>query len=74
MCASGQWKFKFDVKPRKGHFTKLNGDLVQVPILYHEKYLAAMTNLVGLKAQVTNTPTPILTHPFTLNIQQLLGV
>lgn len=49
---SGQWKVKFEQKPKKGLFTKLDGDLVKVPLLYHQKYLAAMTYDVELKAQV----------------------
>ncbi|XP_040000915.1 plasma protease C1 inhibitor [Xiphias gladius] len=49
---SGQWKAKFDMKPKKGHFTKLNGDLVKVPILYQQRYMAAMAQVVELKAQV----------------------
>ncbi|XP_035493307.2 plasma protease C1 inhibitor [Scophthalmus maximus] len=49
---SGQWKIKFDVKPRKGLFTKLNGDLVKVPLLYHQRYTAPMIYAVELKAQV----------------------
>lgn len=65
MCVSGQWKVKFELKPKKAQFTKLNGDLVRVQILYHQKYLAVMEHVVGLKAQVTNTPTPTFTHPFT---------
>ncbi|XP_045902900.1 plasma protease C1 inhibitor [Micropterus dolomieu] len=49
---SGQWKVKFDQKPKKGHFTKLGGDMVMVPLLYHQKYMVAMTYVVELKAQV----------------------
>ncbi|KAM4585318.1 plasma protease C1 inhibitor [Odontesthes bonariensis] len=49
---SGQWKVKFNEKPKKGHFTKLNGDLIQVPVLYHQKYLATIMYVVDLKAQV----------------------
>lgn len=52
MCALGQWKVKFDPKPRKGHFSKLNGDLVKVPILYHQNYVMVMTLVIELKAQV----------------------
>lgn len=65
MCVSGQWKIKFDLKQRKGGFTKLNGDVVKVPVLYHQKYMAAMSHVVALKAQVTNTPTPIFAHLFS---------
>ncbi|XP_041839418.1 plasma protease C1 inhibitor [Melanotaenia boesemani] len=49
---SGEWKFKFEIKSRKGYFTKLDGDLVSVPILYHEKYMAVVMHSVELKAQV----------------------
>uniref|UniRef100_A0A4W6BR61 Serpin peptidase inhibitor, clade G (C1 inhibitor), member 1 n=1 Tax=Lates calcarifer TaxID=8187 RepID=A0A4W6BR61_LATCA len=49
---SGQWKVKFDEKQKKGHFTKLNGDMVKVPILFHHNYMAAMMFVVELKAQV----------------------
>lgn len=63
MCVSGQWKVKFDQKPKKGHFTKLGGDMVTVPLLYHQKYMVAMTYVVELKAQVTNTHlNPTLSH------------
>lgn len=49
---SGQWNIKFDPKPRKGYFTKLDGDLVKVPLLYHQKYMVTMMYAVELKAQV----------------------
>ncbi|XP_034754143.1 plasma protease C1 inhibitor [Etheostoma cragini] len=49
---SGQWKVKYDLKFKKGPFTKLDGDLVTVPLLYHQNYMAAMTHDVELKAQV----------------------
>lgn len=49
---SGLWKMKFEQKPKKGLFTKLDGDLVKVPILYHQKYLASMAFVVPLKARV----------------------
>nr|XP_046270185.1 plasma protease C1 inhibitor [Scatophagus argus] len=49
---SGQWKVKFDLKPQKGHFSKLDGDLVKVPILYHPKYMLVMKYVTELKAQV----------------------
>ncbi|XP_068178509.1 plasma protease C1 inhibitor isoform X2 [Antennarius striatus] len=49
---SGQWKFEFDKKPKKGFFTKLNGDMVKVPILHHQKYLTVLSFIVRLKAQV----------------------
>ncbi|XP_034469739.1 plasma protease C1 inhibitor [Hippoglossus hippoglossus] len=49
---SGQWKVKFGEGPPKGLFTKLNGDLVNVPLLYHKGYMTAMKYVLGLKAQV----------------------
>ncbi|KAK5926685.1 hypothetical protein CgunFtcFv8_022235 [Champsocephalus gunnari] len=49
---TGQWKVKYEMKPRKGLFTKLDGDLVNVQLLYHPKYMAAMMYVVQLKAQV----------------------
>lgn len=52
MCALGQWKVKFNPKPGKGHFSKLNGDLVKVPILHHQNYMTVMTLVAALKAQV----------------------
>lgn len=52
LCVSGQWKMMFEEKPKKGHFTKLGGDLVKVPLLYRHKYLATLMHVVELKAQV----------------------
>ncbi|XP_051239618.1 plasma protease C1 inhibitor [Dicentrarchus labrax] len=49
---NGQWKVKFDPKPKKGHFSKLNGDVVKVPLLYHNKYMAVMSHVIELKSQV----------------------
>ncbi|XP_059193608.1 plasma protease C1 inhibitor [Centropristis striata] len=49
---SGQWKTKYEMKPRKRQFTKLTGDMVTVPVLYHQKYMAAVAHVVELKAQV----------------------
>ncbi|XP_030584473.1 plasma protease C1 inhibitor [Archocentrus centrarchus] len=49
---TGQWKVKFNQKEKKGFFTKLNGDVVKVPLLYHEKYMATMIYAAELKAQV----------------------
>ncbi|KAM7419255.1 hypothetical protein PAMA_016390 [Pampus argenteus] len=49
---SGQWKVKFEQKHKKGLFKKLNGDLVEVPVIYHQKYMSAMTHVVELRAQV----------------------
>ncbi|XP_071360544.1 plasma protease C1 inhibitor [Trachinotus anak] len=49
---NGQWMVKFNPKPKKGLFTKLDGDLVKVPLLYHHNYMVAMTHVAQLKAQV----------------------
>lgn len=57
MFALGQWKVKFSPKPGKGLFSKLNGDLVKVPILHHQNYMTVMTLVVELKAQVKNINT-----------------
>lgn len=48
----GQWKIKFDPKPRKGMFTKLDGSMVNVPVLFHANYMMAQTLLPQLKAEV----------------------
>jgi len=65
VCASGQWKVKFNEKPKKRLFTKLNGDLVGVPVLYHQKYLATIMHITELKAQVSNSQfNHIFTEPF----------
>lgn len=53
---NGKWKINFDPKQKKGLFTKLDGDMVTVPLLYHRKYMAAMTYVVELKAQVARFP------------------
>lgn len=55
ICASGRWNVSFDVKPRKGFFSKLNGDLVKVPILFHQSYPGVMIQAVDLKAQVLSS-------------------
>lgn len=56
MCVSGQWKVKFEPKPKKGMFTKLDGSMVNVPIIFHEHYTMAESLIPHLKAQVgTNT-------------------
>ncbi|XP_060944914.1 plasma protease C1 inhibitor isoform X2 [Limanda limanda] len=49
---SGQWKVKFSPGSSNGLFTKLNGDMVKVPLLYHKGYMTAMKYVVELKAQV----------------------
>ncbi|XP_056892238.1 plasma protease C1 inhibitor [Takifugu flavidus] len=48
----GQWKLKFNLKPRKALFSKLNGDLVSVPVFHHRDYLLATMIDNALKAQV----------------------
>lgn len=56
MCVSGQWKVNFEPKPKKGMFTKLDGSMVNVPILFHENYMTVVAFMPHLKAQVgTNT-------------------
>lgn len=55
LCPLGQWKIKFDLKHRKGFFSKLNGDLVQVPVLFHQDYLLAMMLDADLKALVISS-------------------
>ncbi|KAM4594628.1 plasma protease C1 inhibitor [Fundulus diaphanus] len=49
---SGEWKFKFNDKPKKGLFTKFDGDMVKVPIIQSSKYRATMMYVLELKAQV----------------------
>ncbi|XP_029294437.1 LOW QUALITY PROTEIN: plasma protease C1 inhibitor [Cottoperca gobio] len=49
---SGRWMVNYEMKSKKGLFTKLDGDMVMVPLLYHQKYMTAMTYVVELKAQV----------------------
>ncbi|XP_015248921.1 PREDICTED: factor XIIa inhibitor-like [Cyprinodon variegatus] len=49
---SGQWKFMFSEKPKKGYFIKHNGDMSRVALLHHSKYMAATSYVVELKAQV----------------------
>ncbi|KAF7670315.1 hypothetical protein LDENG_00271980 [Lucifuga dentata] len=49
---SGQWKLKFQSNPENQFFTKLNGDLVSVPVLYHLKYTVAMEYVAELMAKV----------------------
>lgn len=55
-CVLGQWKVKFNPNNKKGYFTKFNGDVVTVPLLYHDKYMATMMYDPHLKAQVRNKP------------------
>ncbi|TMS23127.1 Plasma protease C1 inhibitor [Larimichthys crocea] len=47
-----QWKVKFELKPQKGLFSKLDGDLIKVPVLYQKNYMMPLTYIAGLKAQV----------------------
>lgn len=49
---SGMWITKFKEKPMKGHFTKLNGDIVTVPVLQNEKFRGSVVYVPELKAQV----------------------
>ncbi|MEQ2309885.1 hypothetical protein AMECASPLE_003063, partial [Ameca splendens] len=49
---SGVWMFKFNDRSKKGFFTKLNGDMVTVPLLHNSKYMATMMYVLELKAQV----------------------
>ncbi|XP_072319071.1 plasma protease C1 inhibitor [Eucyclogobius newberryi] len=51
---SGMWTIKFDEKPSKGHFTKLNGDMISVPVLRHDEFLGSTAYVPELKAQVMN--------------------
>lgn len=53
MCAPGQWIVKFNLKPKKGLFSKLDGDMVMVPVLFHDNYELATKTDIELKAQVT---------------------
>lgn len=48
---SGLWTVKFSEKPMKGHFIKLNGDIVNVPILQNDKFPGSMVYVTNLKAQ-----------------------
>lgn len=67
MCASGQWKMKFESKPKKGLFLKLDGDLVKVPLLYHQNYMMVKTYIIELRAQVMNSKHTSLTQTITLH-------
>lgn len=49
---SGMWTVKFNEKPKKGLFTKLNGDMVKVPVLQNDKFLGSVVYATELKAQV----------------------
>uniref|UniRef100_UPI0037E857D1 plasma protease C1 inhibitor n=1 Tax=Semicossyphus pulcher TaxID=241346 RepID=UPI0037E857D1 len=53
---SGQWKVKFDPKPHKGLFTKLNGDMVKVPTLYHQTYMLSVMYNPELQSEVARFP------------------
>ncbi|XP_062379563.1 plasma protease C1 inhibitor [Sardina pilchardus] len=52
----GKWKLKFDEKSRPASFTKLDGDMVNVPTLYSAKYKLSMQFVSSLKAQVGAFP------------------
>lgn len=49
---SGMWIIKFNEKPMKGHFTKLNGDMVKVPVLQNDRFMGSLVYVTELKAQV----------------------
>lgn len=49
---SGMWTVKFSEKSTKGHFTKLNGDMVMVPVLQNDKFFGSVVYVPELKAQV----------------------
>ncbi|XP_041640291.1 plasma protease C1 inhibitor [Cheilinus undulatus] len=53
---SGQWKTKFNPNPKKGSFTKLNGDMITVPVLFHRYYMTTVTYSEQLEAQVASFP------------------
>lgn len=55
MCASGEWKMKFNPKPSKGMFTKLDGSMVNVPVIFHSDYMVAETLMPQFRAQVRQT-------------------
>uniref|UniRef100_A0A8C6TZ50 Serpin peptidase inhibitor, clade G (C1 inhibitor), member 1 n=1 Tax=Neogobius melanostomus TaxID=47308 RepID=A0A8C6TZ50_9GOBI len=48
----GMWTVKFNEKPMKGHFTKLNGDMIPVPVLQNDGFLGSLAYVTGLKATV----------------------
>lgn len=52
MFVSGQWKIKFNPKPRKALFTKLDGSMVNVPVIFHSGYMTAEAFIPHLKAEV----------------------
>lgn len=49
---SGMWVTKFNEEPMKGHFTKLNGDIVTVPVLQNDNFEGSVVYVTGLKARV----------------------
>ncbi|CAB1328178.1 unnamed protein product [Coregonus sp. 'balchen'] len=53
---NGQWKVKFDANSKKFPFVKLNGDTVNVPVLYSAKYKLALQYVSSMKAQVAMFP------------------
>lgn len=52
----GKWKLKFDGKSSPSSFTKLDGDMINVPTLYGAKYKLSMQFIPSLKAQVGAFP------------------
>ncbi|KAJ0051004.1 hypothetical protein NL108_012147, partial [Boleophthalmus pectinirostris] len=49
---NGLWTIKFDEKPSKGYFTKLDGDMIKVPTLRNDDFQGSMVFVPELKAQV----------------------
>ncbi|XP_029999413.1 plasma protease C1 inhibitor [Sphaeramia orbicularis] len=49
---NGMWKTMFDKTNVKGYFSKLNGDMVTVPVLRSQNYLTPMAFVAELRAQV----------------------
>uniref|UniRef100_A0A3P9ISG9 Serpin peptidase inhibitor, clade G (C1 inhibitor), member 1 n=1 Tax=Oryzias latipes TaxID=8090 RepID=A0A3P9ISG9_ORYLA len=48
----GLWHSNFKLKQQKEFFTKLDGDLISVPVLYHPKYRAISRTVAELNARV----------------------
>ncbi|XP_055079616.1 plasma protease C1 inhibitor [Periophthalmus magnuspinnatus] len=49
---SGMWTIRFDEKTSKGYFTKLDGDMVKVPVLRNDDFQGSMAFVPQLKTQV----------------------
>ncbi|KAK7929003.1 hypothetical protein WMY93_005398 [Mugilogobius chulae] len=49
---NGMWIIKFNEKPAKSYFTKLNGDMIPVPALRNDDFQGSMVYVSELKAQV----------------------